>query len=45
MIKHLKRRKLVHETKKEAIEEVTKTILASNKPILRIQQVQAAVEE
>ena len=45
MVQQLKRRKLLHDNKKEAIEEVTKTMLASNKPIVRIQQIQAAVEE
>ena len=45
MVEKHKRKKLVHESKKEAIEEVTKNMLASNKPIVRIQQIQAAVEE
>ena len=45
MVEDHKRQKLLHESKKEAIEEVTETMLEINEPIMRIQQIQAAVEE
>ena len=44
-MQHLKRRRLLQDNKMEAIEEVTKTMLAIKEPIMGTRQIQAAVEE
>ena len=45
LVKNLKRRRLLHDNKMEAIEEVTKTMLAIREPIMGTRQIQAAVED